>query len=124
MLFYGPYEHYDPNFIALDYAARGTITIGEAITGALGISVAEEYTGSVLVLTGNQDVVFCGSFDLPIDGPGNCDASGILADTGKLYPRAEYSWFSMDNSGHCWQHQYTAQFGFNYAHDWLAAQGF
>ncbi len=55
LLYYGPYQYYDPSFIALDYAARGTITIGEAITGALGISVAEEYTGSVLVLNGNQD---------------------------------------------------------------------
>ena len=55
LLYYGPYQYYDPSFIALDYAARGTITIGEALTGALGISVAEEYTGSVLVLNGNQD---------------------------------------------------------------------
>ena len=55
LLYYGPYQYYDLSYIALDYAARGTITIGEAITGALGISVAEEYTGSVLVLNGNQD---------------------------------------------------------------------
>ncbi len=70
-------------------------------------------------------VVFCGTLDLPIDGPGNCDGTGILAETRMLYPRARpYSWFSIDNAGHCWQHQYTAQVGFSYAHNWLEAQGF
>ena len=124
-LFFGPGQYYDPSFIALDYTARGTITIGEAITGALGKSVAEEYTGSVLVLTGNRDVVFCGTLYLPIEGPGNCNGSGILEETRTLYPRARpYSWFSLDNSGHCWQHHYTAQTGFKYAYDWLAQQGF
>lgn len=124
LLFYGPGQHFDTNYVALDYAARGTTTIGEAITGALGISVAEDYTGSVLVLNGNQDAVFCGYFDLLIEGPGNCEGAGTLARTQALYPRANYSWFLLDNAGHCGQHQCMAQFGFKYAHDWLAAQGF
>jgi hypothetical protein len=57
-------------FIALDHASRDTTTLGEAITGTLGISIAENYTGSVLVLKCNEDVEFCGTFDLPIDGQG------------------------------------------------------
>jgi hypothetical protein len=60
-------------------------------------------------LTGNKDVVFRGTFDIPIDGPGNCKRSSILAQTKQLYPRAKpYWWFSLDNSGLCWQLQYTA----------------
>jgi hypothetical protein len=95
-LFSGPGQYYDPSFIALDFAARGTITIGEAITVDLGISVTEEYTDAALVLTGNQNVAFCGTLDLAIDGSGNCNGSGTLEETQTLYPRARpYSWFSL-----------------------------
>ena len=78
------------------------------------------------MITGQQNVVFCGTLDLEILGPGNCGTgeSSILAETQELYPAARnYDWFAVPDSGHCWEHQFNAQIGFQRAHDWLAAQG-
>jgi hypothetical protein len=80
-LFYGPGKYYDEAFIAADYKARGTITVGEGVTGALGIVTAPNYKAPVLVMTGQQDVIFCGSTGFEFSGVGNCGTatSGILA---------------------------------------------
>lgn len=127
LLFYGPPEvNYDPAFVHQDFLNRGTLTLGEAASSAL-IPTANRYTGSVFVMTGQQDVVFCGSFGFQGGGPGNCGsgAYSILAQTQTLYPRASnYSWYAVPNSGHCWEHQYSAQGGFEVAHNWLAGRGY
>ncbi|KAF8863223.1 hypothetical protein BDZ45DRAFT_738558 [Acephala macrosclerotiorum] len=131
LLFYGPGQYYDTNFIAQDYNNRGTITVGEAATGAL-IPTAHAYKGSVLVISGQEDVVFCGSFGFPgtplgLLGAGNCGTgpTNKLAKTNIIYPSASnYSWFSVPNAGHCWEHQRDAMVGFKYSHDWLAGRGF
>ncbi|KAH6716910.1 hypothetical protein BKA61DRAFT_671380 [Leptodontidium sp. MPI-SDFR-AT-0119] len=127
LLFYGPPGvNYDPAFIHQDYEKRDTLTVGEAASSAL-IPTAHRYTGSVFVMTGQQDVVFCGSFGFQGGGPGNCGvgAYSILAQTQTLYPHASnYSWYAVPNSGHCWEHQYSAQGGFEIAHDWLAGRGY
>ncbi|CZT43846.1 uncharacterized protein RSE6_03939 [Rhynchosporium secalis] len=127
LLFYGPPGvNYDPAFVHQDYLKRGTLTVGEAASSAL-IPTASRYTGSVFVMTGQQDVVFCGSFGFQGGGPGNCGtgAFSILAQTQTLYPRASnYSYYAVPNSGHCWEHQYSAQGGFEVAHDYLASRAF
>ena len=71
LLFYGPDIYYNRTFILEDYNNRGTITIGEAATGAL-VPVAHNHENPVLVIDGQQDVVFCGSFGLQLFGPGDC----------------------------------------------------
>lgn len=97
------------------------------MTGALGIGTATEYKGSVLVITGQQDVPFCGTTGLEISGPGNCGRgpSSILEQTSTLYPAAQnYTAIHVENSGHVWMHQYSAQWGFKAVHTWLAERGF
>lgn len=126
-LFYGPGKYYDEMYIDWDYRSRGTISVGEGVTGAVGIMTANKYKGDVLVITGQQDVPFCGSLGLTINGPGNCGSgkSSILEQTRSLYPVAKsYTWFAVPNSGHCWMHQYNAKLGFKVMTDWLEEKGF
>jgi hypothetical protein len=90
LLFHGTDAHYGRAFIMQDY---GTISLGE---GALGITTTSNYKRDVLVMTVEQDIVFCGA----LAGPGDCGASGILQETGELYPAARnYSWFAVDIAG-------------------------
>jgi pimeloyl-ACP methyl ester carboxylesterase len=127
LLFYGPGEYYDTQFIAWDYQTRGTISVDEGATGALGIFQANQYTGRVLVITGQQDVVFCGTTGLEASGVGNCGSgsSSLLVQTQSLYPSAlNYICHAVANSGHCWMHQYSAQDGFKFLHQWLTDNGF
>lgn len=91
LLFYGPTaagRYFDPAFIAADYAARGTITAGEAVSGALP-PIAPDFTGPVYVMTGQQDVVFCGKLGLQTDAPSDClSPTNQLSATQSLYPKA------------------------------------
>jgi hypothetical protein len=121
-LFYGPGLYYDTNFISQDYDNRGTVTVGEGVSGSAGIGPAPGYVKPILLINGKQDVLFCGTTAL--DGkPGNCD-NGIMDQTKELYPNADYSWTLEQNAGHCWHYQYDALGGFNSSHNWLASKGF
>jgi hypothetical protein len=122
LLFYGPGAYYDTNFVNQDYDNRGTVTAGEGVSGSAGIGSAPGYVKPILLINGEQDVLFCGTTAL--DGkPGNC-ANGIMDQTKELYPNADYSWALVQNAGHCWHHQYNALGGYNYSHQWLASKGF
>lgn len=92
LLFYGPKIYYNRDFILQDYANRGTITIGEAASGAL-VPTASQYKGPVLVIDGEQDVVFCGTLGLEFLGTGNCGVGSTSkpAMTSITYPAANYS---------------------------------
>ena len=126
LLQYAPY--YDTDFFHQDFLDRGTITVGEGVSGALGITVAPDYAKPVFVITGQHDTVFCGTTGLEVSGPGNCGSglSGMLAQTKRLYPnpKANYTYYALHDSGHCWEHGNFAQLGFYESHKWMYEQGF
>ena len=116
---------YDPAMQALDWARRGTLTLGEVLTFPFAIAAAPEYTAPMLVVTANYDAIFCN----PTAGllPPNCGTGlgNMLAQSGTLYPASNpYDWYIVPNAGHCWHLHYTAQDGFNASHAWLKQQGF
>lgn len=128
LFWYDPYAngtYHDPDFPAFDYALRETITVGEGATGAVSGDTST-FDGPVLAISGQQDVLFCGTNALPIDGPGECVSPtfNYLEGTASLYPNAKYSWYNVPNAGHCWQLHYSAQQGFAVTHNWLAKNGF
>lgn len=128
LFWYDPYHngtYYDPAFPAFDFAQRETITVGEGATGAFTADTST-FSGPVLAISGQEDVLFCGTTALEIDGPGQCVSPSFnyLAETGSLYPNAQYSWFNVPNANHCWQFHYSAQQGFAVTHNWLATKGF
>lgn len=126
LFFYNATGGYDPTFANYDYSIRGTMTIGEAATGAESIATAGAYTRPVLVVTGQEDNIFCNPTGLQAT-PGNCGSgsTGLLAQMATLYPVASnYTWISVPEAGHCWQFHYSALAAFGQVHDWLAGVGF
>jgi hypothetical protein len=126
-LFYTPGEH-DQGITNLDWATRGTVTLGEAATGATGSQTASEYTGPVFVVTGIHDSVFCSTLTLniPIFTTPTCvtEPWGLVPSTQSLYPKARNFGLYFPEAGHCWHLHYTAQDTFGVVHNWLAEQGF
>lgn len=89
LLFYGPNIYYNRTFILQDYNNRGTITLGEAASSAF-VPTAPQYKGPVLVIDGEEDVVFCGFLGLELLGAGNCGIGPTSkpAQTIIIYPSA------------------------------------
>lgn len=116
---------YDPKMQALDYAQRGLVTCGEMVSLFFSVAETPEYTAPVLVVTGEEDDIFCNPLINIL--PANCGSgpTSILAQAKALYPAASvYDWYAVPEAGHCWNLHYTAQKGFNASHTWLTDQGF
>ncbi|KAE9367308.1 alpha/beta-hydrolase [Stipitochalara longipes BDJ] len=126
-LFYDPGQ-FSQALQDVDFATRGTITLGEAASVMIG-SLQTEYTGPVLVVTGQHDSIYCSEFTIDLQillGTPTCDmsSSGIVAKAKTLYPLAKDFQIVWPDAGHCWQLHDNASYTFGIAHDWLADQGF
>lgn len=116
---------YDPALQVVDYARRGTLTLGEILTFPFVTTAAPGYTAPMFVLTGQQDNIFCS----PSIGllPPNCGTgpNNMVAKSQAMYPAASvYDWYVLPNAGHCWHLHYSAKEGFKASHDWLESVGF
>jgi pimeloyl-ACP methyl ester carboxylesterase len=125
-LFYSvPGRDFDPQIFEVDYQTQGTLSLGETITALISVDEAPNYTGNVFVMTGQQDIIFCG-LGTPLLGPGNCGQgeSSLPAQTRSLYPNVSvYGFHIPSNTGHDINNHYSAQKSFEAAHDWLASIG-
>lgn len=122
--FYGgtPNVVYDTNIFTLDNDRRDTVTLGQFLSNYLdGATVAPDYRGRVLVLTGEEDYAFCGPGS-PTLGPARCGES--LPGTVTLFPAAEYSWYSVANTGHSNPFHYSRFETFAVAHAFMAGASF
>jgi pimeloyl-ACP methyl ester carboxylesterase len=116
---------YDPALQTLDFARRGTLSVGEILTFPFATTEATEYKAPILVVTAEEDAIFCSLTAGLL--PANCGTgeANMLAKSGSLYPAASvYDWYVVPNAGHCWHLHYAAQDGFNVSHEWLAGVGF
>jgi pimeloyl-ACP methyl ester carboxylesterase len=129
LFWYDPYQnntYYDQRFPPYDYARRQCLTVGEGATIALPLATST-MKGDVLLVTGQQDTLLCGTTALQDDGPGQCVGGpfNYLSTTGTLYPDARnFRWYNVPNSGHCWQFHFNAQLGFQWTHAQLANMGY
>jgi pimeloyl-ACP methyl ester carboxylesterase len=126
-LFYDPGQ-FDPSLQSVDFATRGTITLGEAASVMAG-SLKTEYEGPVLVITGQHDSIYCSLLTLDLQfllGTPTCDmsAGGVVGQVAGLYPWAKDFQIVWPDAGHCWQLHDNAWETFGTAHNWLANQGF
>jgi pimeloyl-ACP methyl ester carboxylesterase len=76
----------DPDLIDKNWDTRGTVTIGEYISSYLSESVAGAYDGSVFVLTGAKDAIFCSADAVglgTLTGHGDCGTgnNSLVAET-------------------------------------------
>lgn len=117
---------YDPGLEDLDWRTRGTFSAGEVASLTLGAyEKSLLYTGSVYVVTGQYDFIFCG---------GDCgtdDNSGVLAKTRENYPLAGtpllgrgFDSHIVPGAGHDWEFHYEAHNTVVNIHQWLAGKGF
>lgn len=86
-----------------NYRRSGTFNVFEAATSAFGQLPANDYTGSVIVLNGEDDGAVCG---------GRCGQgrTSLTERVKLLYPRASaFRWYNVANTGHCLNLHFTAQ---------------
>ncbi|KAH7165194.1 Alpha/Beta hydrolase protein, partial [Dactylonectria macrodidyma] len=114
---YGVAGTYDKSVLDVDWAQMTTFTVGELLT--MSPVVARKFTRPVLVVTGEQDTVFC--FDNSTGG-GACGQgpTTLPARATELFPRASnFSYFIPANLGHDVNLHYRAAVVFEHTHDWL-----
>lgn len=125
LLFTNDQSEWPEEMIALDKETYQTVTVGEFISAIFSTNVANDYTGPVQVITGHKDQVFCGISLPEITGETNCGEGdlNLIAQTATLYPKANYSFVEIPDTGHVLNLHYTANQTFKAAHDWLAEIG-
>ena len=106
---------YDPTIPVLDFETEGTVAVGEPFGTTL--NPVPEYTGPVLLVSGDHDAVVCGNTT-----GGSClpAANSTVAKTRSFFPNAtSFEYFLANQSGHSINFHYTAPQTFKAIHDWI-----
>ncbi|KXS94005.1 hypothetical protein AC579_7516 [Pseudocercospora musae] len=117
----------DPNVVDFEsenahlfFNRKDVVSTGQFVSTYVDIVEAPMYGGRVLVLTGEQDQAFCGPGSSAINPQPSC--GNLLAETGSLFPNAEYNWKSIPRSGHALILHKSARETLRVAHDFLAGK--
>lgn len=114
---------FDPEIAHLFFLRRDVIGLGYVITIYLpSAPIAPAYTGRVLTLTGEQDEAYCGLGSAAIEPDPSCGP--LLAETGELFPAADYNYYAVPRTGHALILHKSAQTSFKVAHDFFAGAKF
>jgi hypothetical protein len=107
------------------FQKRSTVTVGELATFPVEIQTVKQYKGSVFMVSGEHDMVFCNGLGLLVSLAecGN-QTHGPLANTKSLFPSASaFDVYTVPNAGHWWVLHYGASTAFSVVHDWLSSKG-
>ncbi|KAG9229822.1 hypothetical protein BJ875DRAFT_521889 [Amylocarpus encephaloides] len=121
--FYTP-KIFDPRALQEDFKNRGVISIGEIATATAGPRAAFGFTGPVLIATGKDDLLFCGTG--PLGSRADCGnaTSGQVANTRDIFPRSRnFEAYVVPNAGSAWLNHYVAREGIQHVHAWLREVG-
>lgn len=111
---------YDPLVAVLDFATEGTVAIGEPFGSVL--NPVPQYTGPVLLVSGDHDAVVCGIGHDCLAAPGG-PSNSTVARTSSFFPNAASFTYNLANSsGHSINFHYSSQQTFGYIHDWIDAK--
>jgi hypothetical protein len=97
------------------------MTVGEILTIGSQPKAAMGFTGPVLVVTGNEDAIFCG---------GNCTATGgvaasIPAEAKMVFPNSTYfDAYIQPKTGHALNVHYNSTGAYNVMNTFLQKHGF
>ncbi|EME86882.1 uncharacterized protein MYCFIDRAFT_124382, partial [Pseudocercospora fijiensis CIRAD86] len=108
---------FEPENAHLFFTRKDVVSAGQFVSTYIDIVEAPMYRGRVLILTGEQDQAFCGPGSSAINPQPSC--GGLLAETGSLFPNAQYSWKSVPRSGHALILHKSARETLQVAHDFL-----
>lgn len=108
-----------------DFNHEDTITIGQIYTAFTGLEMAANFTGDVLVLTGQEDALFCGDGNRHL-GPQYCGAgaTSIPAMSKAFWPEANFQYYLAPNTSHATTLHYSAPESIETAHEFLAKAGY
>ncbi|CAD6444632.1 2bee58ee-68e3-4ef4-b72e-cfb7ab717c3f [Sclerotinia trifoliorum] len=115
--------YYDPAIAEYTEEHKEPFTTGEILTIAGQPSSAPEFTGPVLVLTGNEDQIFCG---------GNCSETGsansapnIPAQAAVVFPKARtFVPYVQPRCGHAVNVHFNSSGAYKVMNEFLREQGF
>lgn len=88
---------FDPVVAQVWWEREDVVSTGQFISTYADITSAPAYKGRVLVITGEQDQAFCGPGSAKV---GEARCGSLLEETGSLFPNAEYSYKSIERTGH------------------------
>ncbi|KAM3076375.1 hypothetical protein ACMFMG_007195 [Clarireedia jacksonii] len=113
--------YYNPLIGEYTERNKQPFTTGEILTLGSQPSSAPDFTGPVLVLTGNEDEIFCGGDCSATDGQG----ASIPAGAAAAFPKAsKFEAYIQPNCGHAVNVHYNATEAYNVMNSFLNAQGF
>lgn len=105
-----------------DYDHEGTGSIGELATLLYGVGPADDYTGYVFVVTGENDAIACNAKPHPHCGQG---PTSIPAGAGAFFPKAkDYSYHIPAVTGHDANMHYSSPESFQLIMKYLTSKGF
>ncbi|KAI9801618.1 MAG: hypothetical protein M1825_003297 [Sarcosagium campestre] len=96
-----------------DFATQGTTTIGELLP--FGSATAPNYRGPVFILTGDNDILYCGQSRTCLPGP-----KSPVPQTRTVFPNANaFSYRLASYAGHSLNNHFSARDSFQSVHEWL-----
>lgn len=112
---------FDPAIAQYDFDHEGTVALGELATLFYGVTPATAYTGSVYVVTGQQDAIVCNN---AIGGADCYKPSNKVAEAKSFFPAAkDYSYIVPTKTGHSANLHYSSPDSFKKIHAYLTSQG-
>jgi pimeloyl-ACP methyl ester carboxylesterase len=113
---------FEPLVAQLFFERKDVVSAGQFVSTYVDIVEAPRYKGRVLVMTGERDQAVCGKGSSALDPDAKCGT--LLAETGSLFPNAEYNYQSIPRAGHALILHKSSQQSFYIAHEFLAGKKF
>ncbi|KAH7098224.1 Alpha/Beta hydrolase protein [Auriculariales sp. MPI-PUGE-AT-0066] len=113
-VFYGPAGSYEDELLQLDMATQDVVSVGEAVTLSSGAISAPEFTGHVLAVNGEQDVVYCVESGCP----------NLFREIAFYPAAASFEAHVVSNTGHVLNLHETSRSTYAMILDWLDRKGF
>jgi len=113
---------FDPKVAQADFDNEGTVALGELATLFYGVTPANEFKGSVFVVTGQQDAIVCNNL---LGGADCLSPTNKLAEAAANFPAAkDYSYIVPKKTGHSANLHFSSPDSFQKIHKYLESQGY
>ncbi|KAF1992062.1 hypothetical protein K402DRAFT_388632 [Aulographum hederae CBS 113979] len=112
---------YDLSFGLLAEATKQPVTAGEIITLGNGAPPTSAFAGPVLVLTGNEDTIYCGGDCLATGGAGGSVPENSVK--GAFPSTSGFETYIQLNTGHGINFHYNSSGAYQVIQDWFAKEG-
>ncbi|KAL8690492.1 MAG: hypothetical protein Q9218_004068 [Villophora microphyllina] len=114
-------EHFDPSILQFAESSKFPYTLGELLTIGSGPLMAPEFKGPVQIVTGRQDVIYCGGDCLATGDPA---LASIPAKSRMAFPAAKaFEAYIQPETAHAINLHYNSTAAYNAIQRFLTSQG-